>query len=129
MAWIADLIFGSVLNEITKAAIILVLMAFIANQFYLIYRMSLNTEQKKVDEESIKVQLKKWGTMWFNSPNFLVLVSLSILSYLLFYAAWISNSREYYIFGTIFILFGLFYFSLVNHVYFLKQKMEKVQKG
>ena len=55
MVWIADVIFGSVLNEITKAAIILVLMAFIANQFYLIYRMSRNKDQKKVDEESIKV--------------------------------------------------------------------------
>ena len=127
--WIADVIFGSALNEITKAAIILVLVAFIANQFYQIYRMSRNKDQKKVDEESIKGILKKWCAMWLRSPYFLVLVSLSILSYLLFYAAWISNSREYYLFGMIFILFGLFYFSLVNHVYFLKQKIEKVQKG
>lgn len=126
MVWIADIIFGSVLNEITQAAFISVLVVFIGYQVYLDFKNNGGRNRKKERTET-KLTRKNYVDMWFGSPNFLVLVAISLLCYVVFHAAWAFSSIEFALCGTSFALFGLFYLILVDKTRFLAMQIEELK--
>ena len=124
--WLGDLVFGSVLNEITQAAFISVLVVFIGYQVYLGFKNNGKRSRKKERTET-KLTRKNYVDMWFGSPNFLVLVVISLLCYFVFYAAWAFSSIEFALSGTSFVLFGLFYWILVDKTHFLEMQIEELK--